>query len=50
MFLPVHVIEMELELCCFPNDAFHMSGSHGQNPGVLKLDMVTLVYAVLVHG
>jgi len=43
----LHVIGMKLDLCCFPDDAFHVSGSHGHDPGVLKLDTVTQVSAVL---
>jgi hypothetical protein len=40
----VHVIRVELNLCCF-SYAFHASKSHDQNTGVLKLDVVTQVYA-----
>jgi len=40
---------MELDLYCFPDDAFHASKSHGQDPGVLKLDTVNQVNAVLGH-
>jgi hypothetical protein len=39
-----------LDLCCFLDDAFHECESHGQDPGVLKLDSMTHVYAVLSHG
>jgi len=41
---------MELGLHCLPDDVFHDSGLHGQDPGVLKLDTVTQVYAVLSLG
>jgi len=41
---------MELNLCHFPYDAFHTSRFHGQDIGVMKLDMVTQLYAVLGHG
>jgi hypothetical protein len=40
-FLPVDVAIMELNLCCFPNDAFHASGFLGRDTGVIKLDAVT---------
>jgi hypothetical protein len=35
---PVHVIRMELDLYCLPDNAFHAFGSCGQDPGVLNLD------------
>jgi len=38
---------MDFDLCCLPDDAFHASGFHGQDPGVLKLDTMTQVYAGL---
>jgi hypothetical protein len=38
---------MELNLYSFPHDAFHASSFHGQDTDILKLDMVTQVYAVL---
>jgi hypothetical protein len=41
---------MELNLSFFPDDAFHVFRSYRQVPGVLKLDIVTHVYAVLGHG
>jgi hypothetical protein len=41
---------MELNLCCFPDDALHASGSCGKDHGVPKLDAVTQVYAVLGQG
>jgi hypothetical protein len=37
-------------LYCFHDDAFHASGFLGQDTGILKLDAVTQVYAVLGHG
>jgi len=48
--LPVHIIGMELNLYCLPDDVFHVSSFHGQDPGILKLDTVAQVYAVLSHG
>jgi len=45
-FFPVYVIGMELNLCCFPDDAFHASRFCGQGPGVLKLNAVTQIYIV----
>jgi hypothetical protein len=47
--LPVHVIGMEHDLCCLHDDVIHVSVSHGQDPGVLKLDTVTQVCAVFSH-
>jgi hypothetical protein len=41
---------MELNLYHFPDDSFHAFGFHGQNTGVLKLDVMTQVYATLDHG
>jgi len=33
----VHVIGIEFNLSCYPNDAFHASRSHGKDSGVLIL-------------
>jgi hypothetical protein len=41
---------MELNFFHLPNKTFHMSGVLGQDIGVVKLDVVTQVYAVLSHG
>jgi hypothetical protein len=41
---------MELNVCRFPDDAFRASRFLGQVSGVIKLDAVTQVYAVLYHG
>jgi hypothetical protein len=41
---------MELNLCCFTGDALHVSRFLGQDMGVLKLDALTSVYAVLGHS
>jgi hypothetical protein len=41
---------MELNLYCFPNKTFHMSGFLGEHTGVMKLDVVTQVHAVLSNG
>jgi len=35
-------------LCCFPDGS--MCPSYGHDPGILKLDMVTQVHAVLSHS
>jgi hypothetical protein len=43
-FLPVEIIGLELNLCRFPNDAFHMSRFLGQDTGVIKMDVVRQVY------
>jgi hypothetical protein len=40
--LPFHVHGMELNLCHFPDDVFHVFGSHGQDTCVLKLDVFML--------
>jgi len=48
-FFPVHVIRMELNLRCFPNETFHTSEFLGQNIGVIKVDAVTYIYPVLSH-
>jgi hypothetical protein len=37
---------MDFNLCFFANGVFHASGSHSQDHDVLKMDMVTQVYAV----
>jgi len=41
---------METKLYCFPNKTFHTSGSLGHVTGLMKLDAVTQIYAVLGHG
>jgi hypothetical protein len=41
---------MDINLCRFPNDAFHASRFLGQETGVVKLDEATHVHAVLLHG
>jgi hypothetical protein len=41
---------LELSSYCFPDDVFHTSGFLGQDHDVMKLDVVTQVYAVLSHG
>jgi hypothetical protein len=41
---------MEVNVCFLPDDVFHASGFHGQDPGVLKLNTVTQAIAVLGHG
>jgi hypothetical protein len=41
---------MKLDIYCLPDDAFHAYGFRGQDPGVLKLDTVTQVYAVIGYG
>jgi hypothetical protein len=38
-----------ITLCHFPDDMFHVSEFHGKDTGVLKLDVVTHVYAVPGH-
>jgi len=48
--LPCSLIRMELDFCCLPEVVFHASVSCGQDPGVLKLDTVTQIYAVLGHS
>jgi hypothetical protein len=40
-FFPVHVLRMELDLCCLPDYVLHAISLHGQDPRVLKLDTVT---------
>jgi hypothetical protein len=41
---------MELNLCCFPNTAFHVPSFHGQDTGVIKLDVMTHVNGELCHS
>jgi hypothetical protein len=42
---------MLLGWCChFPDYAFHTSGFLGQGTGVMKLGVVTQVYAMLGNG
>jgi hypothetical protein len=41
---------MKLDLFCFRDDAFDASGFHSRDTSILKLDVVTKVYAVIVHG
>jgi len=38
---------MELNLYCFHDDAFKF---HGQDTGIMTLQVVTQVYVVLSHG
>jgi hypothetical protein len=40
-FLPLHVVQMELNLYHFPNDSFYASGFLFQDTGVIKLNAVT---------
>jgi hypothetical protein len=47
---PVHVIRIELNLRYFLCDVFHASGFHGQDPGILNLNIMIQVYAVLSHS
>jgi len=47
---PDHVIGMEFSLYCFPDDASHAPSFLGQDTDVLKLDVVTQVYAVFSHS
>jgi hypothetical protein len=49
-FFSVHIVRMDLNLSCFPNEAFHASGFLGQDTGVIKQDVVTQVNCVLCHG
>jgi len=49
-FLPIHVVRMELCLCYFPDDVFHIYGFLSQVTLVIKLDVGTQVNAVLCHG
>jgi hypothetical protein len=49
-FFPVNIIRMGLSLYCLFDDVFHASSFCGWDPGVLKLDTVTQVFAVLGHG
>jgi len=35
---------------CCPDNAFHTSRFPGQDTGVMKVDVVVQVYAVLSHG
>jgi len=46
----VTVIGVELNLFRFPDDAFHVSRFLGQATGILKLDAVNQVFAVLGQG
>jgi hypothetical protein len=39
-----------MEFSNFSDDVFHASGFVGQDAGVIKLDAVTKVNAVLCHG
>jgi hypothetical protein len=41
---------MELNLYPFPIDTFHIAGFLGQDISVMKMDAVTLIYAMLGHG
>jgi len=41
---------MEFSICCLPGDVFHVTGYHGQGPGVLKLDILTQVCVVFSHS
>jgi len=47
---PVHSVRLELYLYCFPNDAFDTCGFLGQDNGVIKVDVVTQINAVLCHS
>jgi hypothetical protein len=49
-FFPVHVTGMELNLFSVPDDAFHVSSFDGQDPIVLKLDIMTHICTVLSSG
>jgi len=41
---------MELNNYCLPDNVFHASGFHGQDHGVLKVDTVIQVFALLGHN
>jgi hypothetical protein len=42
-FSSFHVIRVELDPYCLPDDAFNVFGFRGQDSSVLKLDTVTQV-------
>jgi hypothetical protein len=41
---------MELNLNGLPNSAIHVSGFSGEDEGIVKLNAVSKVNAVVIHG
>jgi hypothetical protein len=48
--LSLHIVAMELNFNGLPKDSNHVLGLSGEDGGIMKLDVVTQVEAVLSHG